>query len=88
MAMRSVPRNIDKPNRTAEFLISFLLVYYSLQFMFYKPLISMGGGFLACYFVYKATLNKPEGMAFRLLYRMFTFGGMFPNAKKAPKFEL
>lgn len=88
MSTRPVPRNIDKPNRTAEYLISFLLVYYALQFTFYKPMISIGGGALACYFVYKLTLNKPEGMAFRVMYRIFTFGGMFPNAKKVPRFEI
>lgn len=88
MATRPVPRNIDKPNRSAEYLISFLLVYYGLQFMFYKPMLSIGGGALACYFVYKVTLNKPEGMAYRLMYRHVTFGGMYPNAKKVSKFEI
>lgn len=88
MSTRPVPRNIDKPNRTAEYLISFLFAYYSLQFAFYKPLVSIGGGALACYFVYKLTLNKPEGMAFRLMYRNMRFGGMFPSAKKVSKFEI
>lgn len=69
-------------------MISFLFVYYSLQFMFYKPLISIGGGALACYFVYKITLNKPEGMAFRLMYRHARFGGMIPSAKKVSRFEI
>ena len=88
MATRPVPRNIDKPNRMAEYVLTFLTVYYSIQFMFYKPLISLGAAMLACYFVYKATLNKPEGLAFRVLYRMVVFGGMIPNAKKVPKFEI
>ena len=88
MQIRPVPRNIDSPNRVTEYVFAFMLAYYGLQFIFYKPLISFGGGFVAVYFMYRLTLGKPEGVAFRLLYRYLKFGKLFPNPKKAPKFEI
>ena len=85
---RPVPRNIDKPNRMAEFVVAFLVVYYGFMFTTHKPFVSIGMGSLAVYIMYKFTANKPEGMAFRWWYRYFSIGKMVPNPKKAKKFEI
>lgn len=86
--MRPVPRNIDRPNRNAEFAVTFMGVYYGLMFLTHKPLLAIGMAMLSVYVVYKLTLNKPEGMAYRLWYRYFGIGKMVPPAKKVPKFQL
>ncbi|MEC9291644.1 MAG: hypothetical protein VX730_04505 [Pseudomonadota bacterium] len=85
---RPVPRNIDKPNRMAEYVVAFLVTYYGLMFLIHKPFVSIGAGGLAVYVMYKFTANKPEGMAFRWWYRYFSIGKMVPNPKKAKKFEI
>ncbi len=88
MQMRAVPRNIDKPNRTPEYAVSFLSTYYLTLFILSKPLVALLAGALATYVMYKLTLDKPEGLAMRLAYRHVKFGKMRPGPKHAPKLEV
>lgn len=86
--MRPVPRNIDRPNRTPEYAISFLAVYYGTMFISGKPLFSLLAGFVATYIMYKVTLDKPEGLAMRLLYKKVQFGKMRPTPAKCKRLEV
>ena len=88
MQMRPVPRNIDRPNRTPEYAVAFLSVYYMTLFMTGKGLFSLVAGALAAYIMYKVTLDKPEGLAMRLAYRHVKFGKMRPSPKYAPHLEV
>ncbi len=88
MATRPVPRNIDKPNRNAEYAFTFLGTYYTLMFLFHEPLMAFGMACVAVYMIYKFTLDKPEGMAFRFIYRHIQIGKMMPSPKKVKKFEV
>lgn len=88
MQMRPVPRNIDKPNRTPEYAVTFLFAYYMTLFLFNKPLVALLAGALASYIMYKLTLDKPEGLAMRLAYRHVKFGKMRPSPKHAPRLEV
>lgn len=88
MQMRPVPRNIDRPNRTPEFAISFLMTYYGVMFITGKALFALLLGFLATYLMYKMTLDKPEGLAMRLLYKKVQFGKMMPSPVKCKKLEV
>lgn len=85
---RPVPRNIDRPNRTAEYVVTFMFVYYSLMFLTHEPMFAIFMGGLAVYVVYKLTLNKPEGMAYRVWYSKFGIGKMIPPPKKVAIFQL
>ncbi|MDD9920488.1 MAG: hypothetical protein OXR68_07700 [Alphaproteobacteria bacterium] len=86
--MRPVPRNIDKPNRSAEFLFSFLVVYYGLMFMFHHPLLAFTVAVFTVYMVNKLTIDKPEGQAYRLFYRYVRIGRMVPGANQVKRFEV
>jgi preprotein translocase subunit SecY len=88
MQMRPVPRNIDKPNRTPEYVIAFLAVYFTTRFVTQATLISLMAGFFATYFMYKLTMDKPEGMAMRFLYRQFQIGGLRPTPKVCKRLEI
>lgn len=86
--MRQVPRNIDAPSRAPEFAIASMISYYGCQFLFSKPLIS----FIVCiftnYIVYRVTIGKPEGAAYRLMYRLGGLGKMIKAPCKVKKFEI
>lgn len=86
--MRSVPRNIDRPNRLTEFVLTFLAVYYGMMFTISDPLFAFPGACMSVYIMYKFTLNKPEGQAYRFLYQYFKIGKMIPNPRSAPHFEV
>lgn len=86
--MRTVPRNIDRPNRTPEYVVTFLAFYYGVMFISGKPLLALLCGFLATYVMYKLTLDKPEGMAMRLFYRHVQFGKMRPSPKHCKRLEV
>tara|TARA_R110000868_G_scaffold218576_1_gene469029 strand:+ start:175164 stop:175427 length:264 start_codon:yes stop_codon:yes gene_type:complete len=86
--MRSVPRNIDRPNKMAEFVITFLVLHYAAMFALNSVMIAWAAGLGGVYVVNKITANKPEGMFFRLWYRFATIGSFFKNPKKAPWFEI
>ena len=88
MQMRPVPRNIDKPNRTPEYAVTFLGAYYLTLFLTGKALFALLAGALATYIMYKLTLDKPEGLALRLAYRHVKFGKMRPSPKYAPRLEV
>lgn len=88
MQMRPVPRNIDKPNRTPEYAVTFLAGYYLSLFVTGKALFALLVGFVAVYVMYKVTLDKPEGLALRLAYRYVKFGKMRPGPKFAPRLEV
>lgn len=86
--MRSVPRNIDRPNRTPEYVITFLAVYYGTMFLTGKPLFGLLCGGLATYIMYKVTLDKPEGLAMRVFYKHVKFGKMRPSPRFCKKLEV
>lgn len=88
MQMRPVPRNIDRPNRTPEYVIAFLTFYYGTMFLTGKPLFALLAGAIATYIMYKVTLDKPEGLAMRMAYRKVKFGKMRPSPKFCPKLEV
>ena len=86
--VRPVPRNIDAPNRTMEYMIAFLAGYYGAQFAWHHPGISFGCGGFLLYIMFKLTDEKPEGMLYRVLYKFITIGSFVPNPRQAPKFEI
>ena len=86
--MRQVPRNIDRPNRNAEYAATFMVTYYGTMFLTHKPIMAMTITFLAFYLTYKLTLNKPEGAMNRVFYRHFGFGKMIPPPRRVKKFEI
>jgi hypothetical protein len=86
--MRPVPRNIDRPNRAPEYAFTFLVCWYTPMFLFQSPLLSFVCTVLGIYGMYRLTLNKPEGYAYRLLFRAVQIGKMMPNPRNAPKFEI
>ncbi|MFT7144301.1 MAG: hypothetical protein ACI9TY_000401 [Alphaproteobacteria bacterium] len=86
--MRSVPRNIDRPNRMAEIVITFLFLHYGAMFMVQSVIIAWAAGLAGVYVVNKVTANKPEGAFFRLWYRISVIGHFFKNPKQAPWFEI
>lgn len=88
MVARPVPRNIDRPNRNAEYAFTFLGVYYSVMFVMKEPLLAFGMAVIAVYMVYKFTLDKPEGMAYRFMYRHMQLGKMMPTPKKTRRLEI
>ena len=86
--MRPVPRNIDRPNRTPEYVVAFLAFYYGTMFLTGKPLFALLSGTIATYIMYKLTLDKPEGLAMRIFYRRVQFGKMRPSPKYCKKLEV
>ncbi len=88
MQMRPVPRNIDRPNRTPEYVITFLLTYYAVLFVVGKALAALVAGAFATYVMYKVTLDKPEGLAMRVLYKYVQFGKMRPTPRHCKKLEV
>lgn len=85
---RPVPRNIDKPNRNAEFAFTWLTLYYGIMFLMKEPLVAFMVACSGVYLVYKVTLDKPEGQAFRLVYRYLQIGKMRPTPKFVKRFEV
>ncbi len=88
MSTRPVPRHIDMPNRLAEFLATFLVLYYGCMFLIHNPLVSFGLGAGGVYLVYRLTLDKPEGQMYRLWYKYLQIGKMIPSPAKVKKFEI
>ena len=88
MQMRSVPRNIDRPNRTPEFVMTFLSVYYGSMFIAHQPLPCILLGAIATYLMYKVTLDKPEGLAMRIIYRYIQLGRLRPTPRLCKKLEV
>ena len=88
MQMRPVPRNIDRPNRTPEYVVAFLSFYYATIFLTGKPLFALAAGSIATYIMYKVTLDKPEGLAMRMAYKYVKFGKMRPSPKHCKRLEV
>jgi len=86
--VREVPRNIDNPNRAPEFAFTSMAAYYGVQYLTQKPLFAIIATVLANYVVYRATIGKPEGAAYRLMYKFGGLGKMIPSPKKVKKFEI
>ena len=85
---RDVPRNIDRPNRNAEYAATFMVSWYGTMSLFQNPLLSVLVTFLAFYLTYKLTLNKPEGAMYRIIYKRIGLGKMVPPPRKVRKFEI
>lgn len=88
MTTREVPRNIDRANRNAEYAMVFLGVYYGFTGLFSEPLLGFVLGLLSIHITYKLTVDRPEGQAFRFIYRYIRIGYMIPAPKFAKKFEI
>lgn len=88
MQMRPVPRNIDRPNRTPEFVMTYLAVHFTVMFFTQKALVAITLGLLSVYFMYKITLDKPEGLALRLIYRKIPLGKMRPSPAVCKRLEV
>lgn len=88
MSMRPVPRNIDKPNRTPEYVVTFLAFYYLMIFLTSNAMFALGVGCFATYIMYKVTLDKPEGLMLRIAYRYIQLGKMRPTPAKCKKLEV
>lgn len=86
--MRSVPRNIDRPNRNAEYAATFMVSWYGTMFLVGSPLMAFGVTILSIYLMYRLTLNKPEGGAYRLWYKYFGIGKFVPPPRKINRFEI
>lgn len=88
MTARPVPRNIDKPNRMAEYTFTSMGTYFGVMFIMHDPLVAIGLAIAAVYFIYKVTLDKPEGQSYRLFYKYFQIGRMVPTPRWVRKFEI
>ncbi len=87
MQLRPVPRNIDRPNRTPEYVMTYLSVHFAIMFTIGKPLVAIVIGMLSTYLMYKVTLDKPEGLALRIIYRKIQLGKMRPSPAVCKKLE-
>lgn len=86
---RPVPRNIDAPNRIPEFAVTFNVVFHGLNLIFNAPApMSLGAALGAMYFIYRYTIDKPEGLAMRMLYRYVQIGNFRPTPARVKRFEL
>ena len=86
--IKNIPRNIDRPNRLPEFIMAYIVCWYIPLFLFDSAVISFVSTFLGIYAMYRLTLNRPEGYAYRFLFRFVRFGKMLPSPKFAPRFEI
>ena len=86
--MREVPRNIDAPSRAPEFAIASMVSYYGVQYLTENPLMAFISCVLVNYIVYRVTIGKPEGAAFRLMYKLGGLNKLIPSPKKVKRFEI
>jgi hypothetical protein len=86
--MREVPRNIDAPSRAPEFAMASLVSYYGVQYITSNPLFAFIACVLVNYIVYRVTIGKPEGAAYRLMYKLGGLNKLIPAPKKVKKFEI
>jgi hypothetical protein len=86
--VRQVPRNIDRPNRNAEYAMMGMCTWYGTMFATGKPVLAFVLTVLGFYLTYKLTLNKPEGNAYRVWYKHMGLGKMIKPAKKVRRFEI
>lgn len=88
MQARPVPRNIDRPNRVPEYVITWVVAYYGTIFISGQPILAMLMSFGAVYLMYRFTLEKPEGIMMRILYRYVQIGKLRPTPRRVKRFEL
>jgi hypothetical protein len=88
MQAREVPRNIDRPNRVPEYVITWVVAYYGTIFITRQSLLAFLVSFFAVYLMYRFTLDKPEGIMMRLLYRYVQIGKLRPTPRFVKHFEL
>lgn len=88
MQARPVPRNIDKPNRVPEYVITWVVAYYGTMFISGMASLAMLAAFGALYLMYRFTLEKPEGIMMRILYRYVQIGKLRPSPRYVKYFEL
>jgi hypothetical protein len=88
MESRPVPRNIDAPNRMPEYAISFVATFYSTMFLLHMPTVSLILATCSVYLIYKYTLDKPEGLMFRAIYRYAQIGRFRPSPRYVQRFEV
>lgn len=88
MQARPVPRNIDRPNRTTEFVLIWHVVYYPTIFATDQVFMALALSAFACYLMYKYTMDKPEGMAMRIVYKYVQIGQMRPTPRRVKRFEI
>jgi len=88
MEARPVPRNIDAPNRMPEYAISFVVTFYSTMFLLHMPSVSLICAVGSVYVIYKYTLDKPEGLMFRAIYRYMQIGRFRPTPARVKYFEV
>jgi hypothetical protein len=86
--LREVPRNIDAPSRAPEFALASLVSYYGVQYITSNPLMAFIACVLVNYIVYRVTIGKPEGAAYRLMYKLGGLNKLIPSPKKVKKFEI
>lgn len=88
MQSREVPRNIDRPNRVPEYVITWVVSYYGTIFITGEAALGFLVSFLAVYLMYRFTLEKPEGIMMRILYRYVQIGKLRPSPRFVKYFEL
>ncbi|MCP5405699.1 MAG: hypothetical protein H6922_05715 [Pseudomonadaceae bacterium] len=88
MSARPVPRNIDQPNRVPEYVITWVVSYYGTLFLTGEVVLAFFFSFLAVYLMYRFTLDKPEGIMMRILYRYVQIGKLRPTPRLVKRFEL
>ncbi len=86
--IRQVPRNIDKPNRKAEYGFAGLVGWYIPLYVTNNAIMALAFFAIILYSVTKLTAGKPEGAAYRLAYRFLALGKMVPSPKQTTKFEI
>lgn len=88
MQARPVPRNIDRPNRVPEYVITWVAGYYGTIFITGEVALGFLVSFMAVYLMYRFTLEKPEGIMMRILYRFVQIGKLRPSPRFVKHFEL
>jgi len=88
MSARPVPRHIDAPNRLPEYIFTYIIVFYTSQFLFRSGFFSLTLTALALYMMYKYTLDKPEGLMMRMVHRHVQIGKMRPSPRFVRRFEI
>ena len=57
---RSIPRNIDRPERTPEYVIAFAFGYELWAILFKEPIVGLAVGIICLYVYHQAVKDKPE----------------------------
>ncbi len=85
---RPVPRNIDAPNRIPEFAVTFVVVFHGNNFLTGWVMASPFLALMAMYLIYRYTIDKPEGLAMRMLYKYVQIGNFRPTPRFVKHFEI